>query len=438
MCRVLYFYPMQSIATLYQIFTQQCKRICNDSRNIQQGDLFFALKGTSFNGNEYAEEALRKGAAYVVIDEEKYRKEGNYFFVENCLQCLQGLAHYHRQQFHIPFIAIAGSNGKTTTKELITAVLSSTYVTHATPGNFNNEIGTPLTLLQIKPHTQMAVIEMGAKRLQDIAFLCNIVNPTHGIITNTGKDHLETFLTLENTLKTNAELFEHLAQNKGTAFVSNLQQDLMKEAEQVHHVVTYGNQDAEVKGKITQLFPYLCFSFEHEKVIYEVATQLTGKYNFENLMAAVAIGLHFKVAPLLIKKAIEQYMPNNNRSQIVKLGSNTFIMDAYNANPSSMNEALDNLALIEAPHKIAIIGDMLELGNTSHEEHLLIALKLKNMQLQQVILVGAHFKQVADKLPCLHFNNTTELKAWYQQQDFNDAVILLKGSRGIALEKMLG
>lgn len=428
---------MQQIDSLYKIFTQHCHQVSTDSRNIKTGDLFFALKGPTFNGNEYAEEALRKGAAYVVIDEAKYLKEGNYFLVENCLTALQQLAHYHRQQLSIPFIAIAGSNGKTTTKELITAVLNTSYITYATPGNFNNEIGTPLTILQIKNDAQMAVIEMGAKQLKDIEALCNIANPNYGIITNTGKDHLETFITLENTLKTNAELYQHLAAHNGIAFVSNLQQDLMKASSVVSQIITYGNDDANIKGIITNLFPYLHFSFSVEDEVYEVKTQLTGKYNFENLMAAVAIGIHFKISPQLIKKAIEQYAPNNNRSQILKQGSSTFIMDAYNANPSSMNEALDNLAFIDAPNKIAIVGDMLELGASSAEEHLLIALKLKNMHLQQVVLVGSNFKQVSNKLPCLHFNDNKELKHWYNEQHFENVIILLKGSRGIALEKML-
>jgi UDP-N-acetylmuramoyl-tripeptide--D-alanyl-D-alanine ligase len=426
-----------NIEQLYKIFTEECSRVSTDSRNIQQGDLFIALKGENFNGNRFAADALKQGARYAVIDEAEYGKEGNFILVENTLKTLQQLARHHRDQFNIPFIAIAGSNGKTTTKELIKEVLKTSFVTYSTPGNFNNEIGTPLTLLQIKNDAEAAVIEMGARQRGDIAELCEIANPTHGIITNTGKDHLETFGTLENTLKTNAELFEYLATVKGTAFVSTMQNDLMQVSAPVAQRITYGEHSAQYNGKITKLFPFLEVSFEHEQTVYTIATQLTGKYNFENIMAAVAIGLHFNIHPSLIKKAIENYAPQNNRSQILRQGSNTFIMDAYNANPSSMSEALDNLNLIEAENKIAVLGDMLELGTASYEEHLLMALRLKNMQLNKVILVGEEFGKVADKLPCLHFNNIDEVKNWFATQQFTNTIILLKGSRKMTLEKLV-
>jgi UDP-N-acetylmuramoyl-tripeptide--D-alanyl-D-alanine ligase len=420
-----------NIEQLYHIFLNECSRISTDSRNIKEGDLFFALKGENFNGNKFAADALKKGAKYAVIDDAEFKLNENYILVN------EELALFHRKQFNIPFIAIAGSNGKTTTKELITEILKTAFVTYATPGNFNNEIGTPLTLLQIKKDAEMAVIEMGARFRGDIAELCLISNPTHGIVTNTGKDHLETFGTLENTLKTNAELYEHLKKVSGTVFVSDKQQDLLKASEIVSDRVLYGEYGADYSGKVTKLFPFLEISFQHKNETFEVATQLTGKYNFENIMAAVAVGLHFKIAPSLIKKAIEGYAPSNNRSQILKSGSNTFIMDAYNANPSSMSEALDNLNLIEAPNKIAVLGDMLELGEASYEEHLLMVLKLKNMNLSKVILVGDEFKKVTDKMECVHFNNVSELKKWFEQQSFSDTVFLLKGSRKMTLEKLV-
>jgi len=426
-----------NIQELYKIFTEECSRVSTDSRNIQQGDLFFALKGENFNGNRYAADALTKGAQYAVIDEAEFLQEGSFILVDDALKTLQQLSRHHRDQFNIPFIAIAGSNGKTTTKELIKEVLKTTFVTYSTPGNFNNEIGTPLTLLQIKNDAEAAVIEMGARKRGDIAELCDIANPTHGIITNTGKDHLETFGTLENTLKTNAELFEHLATVNGTAFVSERQTDLMNASAIVANRITYGEHSAQYNGRVTQLFPYLEVSFEHEGQTHRIATKLTGKYNFENIMAAVAIGLHFNIHASLIKKAIENYVPSNNRSQILQQGSNTFIMDAYNANPSSMSEALDNLNLVEAPHKIAVLGDMLELGEASYEEHLLMALKLKNMHLTQVILVGEEFGKVADKLPCLHFNTIEAVKDWYTAQHFENTLFLLKGSRKMTLEKLV-
>lgn len=427
-----------TIEKLYQIFQTESLRVCTDSRVTQPGDLFFALRGEHFDGNRFAEEALQKGARYAVIDNaEFYRSNGKYLLVENSLTALQQLATHHRQQFTIPFIAVAGSNGKTTTKELITAVLQTIYTTYHTPGNLNNEIGTPLTLLQIKQDAEMAVVEMGARRRGDIAFLCRLVQPTHGIVTNTGKDHLETFLTVENTLHTNAELYHFLAAHEGIVFVSEKQTDLMQVSNGVKNRLVYGEQHAHYVGKIIKLFPYLEIGFTYRGSHYAVRTRLTGKYNFENIMAAVAVGLYFDVPPLLIKKALENYQPRNNRSQLIIKNDNVFILDAYNANPSSMKEALDNLELIQAEKKMVILGDMLELGDASYEEHMLVALRLKNMHLSQIVLIGDEFARVADKLDCLHFNNVEETRRWFVSQPIHNTVILLKGSRKLALEKLL-
>ncbi len=423
---------------LYQLYLKSTG-VSTDTRKIEKGNLFFALKGPSFNGNEYARQALEQGAAIAVVDEEPfYVDPQRYILVPNALQALQDLASYHRDQLNVPIIAIAGSNGKTTTKELLRAVLETTYSTFATPGNFNNEIGLPLALLMIKPKTKAVVLEMGARKRGDIAELCAIAKPTHGIITNTGKDHLETFLTLENTRKTNAELYEYLAGAGGTAFVNIAYKDLLEEAGGVEQLITYGGQGATVQGHVTNLFPYLEIAYMDGDEAIPVKSQLIGKYNFENIMAAVAIGKALEVPNQLIQRAVAAYAPSNNRSQLVHQGSNTIILDAYNANPSSMNEALENLEQVEATSKVAILGDMLELGEASYEEHLLIALKLKQLNLSHIVLIGPEFGQVRDKLDCHHFNTTAEAKEWFNAQNFQDTLFLLKGSRGIAVEKILG
>lgn len=427
-----------AIEQLYQLYLKSTG-VSTDTRKIEAGNIFFALKGPSFNGNEYARKALEQGALFAVVDEEPfYLDPQRYILVPNTLQALQQLAAYHRDQLNIPIIAIAGSNGKTTTKELLRSVLETTFSTFATPGNFNNEIGLPLALLMIKPKTKAAVLEMGARKRGDIAELCAIAKPTHGIVTNTGKDHLETFLTLENTRKTNAELYEYLATNGGTAFINIAYPDLLEEAGGVEHLVTYGGPGATVQGHITNLFPFLEIAFYDGAETVLLASKLIGKYNFENIMAAVAIGKALGVPNQLLQRAVAAYTPSNNRSQLLEQGTNTFILDAYNANPSSMTEALDNLEQVEAPAKVAILGDMLELGEASYEEHLLIALKLKQLHLAQIVLVGPEFGKVKGKLDCLHFDSIADAKVWFDAQEFNHTLFLLKGSRGIAVEKILG
>ena len=428
---------MTSIEDLYLLY-KTCRQICTDTRTIEKGDLFFALKGPNFNGNQYAEDAIRKGALAAVIDEQDYEKGEKYLVVENSLEALQQLALRHRRQLNIPVIAIAGSNGKTTTKELLKAILQTMFETYATYGNLNNEIGVPLTLLSLTVKTQIAVIEMGAKQRGDIKFLCDIAEPTRGIITNTGKDHLETFKTLENTRKTNAELYEHLSKCNGTAFVNIADADLMTEAAIVKNKITYGKSDqADYYGKIESFYPLLSISYRTDAGWNALNTKLTGKYNFENIMAAVAIGKHFNVTDENIKKAIESYAPSNNRSQLIVKDENTFILDAYNANPSSMKEALENLAGIPAENKVAILGDMLELGGQSFEEHYAMAKFVQTLHLKKVILVGKEFGKVAKKIDCVHFDATEEAKEWFNRQHFKDTTFLLKGSRGIALEKIL-
>lgn len=429
---------MTTIPTLYQLY-QQCGRVNTDSRNIKPNDLFFALRGANFDGNKFAEDAIKKGAAYAVIDNAEFKRDNRFLVVDDTLKALQDLSRYHRDKLAIPFIAIAGSNGKTTTKELIREVLKTSLDTFATPGNYNNEIGVPLTLLQITPKTEVAVIELGARHMGDIAELCVICNPSHGLVTNNGKDHLETFKTLENTLKTNAELYNHLAATHGTVFINTDHADLAGAAAQVKQQISYGKKPgAQYQGSVESLFPYLSVSYvsNGEKVV--IHSKLIGGYNLENIMAAVAVGKTLGVSDFLIKKAIEAYAPTNNRSQLVEKGSNTFIMDAYNANPSSMAEALNNFEQIQAAHKVVILGDMLELGDTSLEEHLLIALRLKNLQLDDIVLIGPEFGKVSQKLDCHHFETVEQAQQWFAAKDYQNTLFLLKGSRGVAVEKILG
>lgn len=431
------FGTMSLVETLYSTY-RKCRNVSTDTRTIGDGDLFFALKGPNFNGNKYAADALKKGAMAAVIDEEQYKTDDRFILVPDALLALQQLATHHRRQLNIPVIAIAGSNGKTTTKELIKEVLLTKYNTFATQGNLNNEIGVPFTLLKLTEQTQIAVIEMGAKQRRDIEFLCNIVEPTHGIITNTGKDHLETFKTLENTRKTNAELYESLAIHKGTAFVNIADNELLQEAEIVERKITYGKlEGADHFGKIESFYPLLSVSYKTGSNWQRIDSKLTGKYNFENIMAAVAIGKEFEVSDEKIAQAIESYQPTNNRSQLLQVGTNTFILDAYNANPTSMKEALENLAGIPAEKKVAILGDMLELGETSYEEHFAMVKFLKTLHLNKVILVGKEFEKVHEAIECVHFGTTEEAKEWFTKQHLENTTFLLKGSRGIGVERIL-
>jgi len=322
-----------SAEELYPLY-KSCRQVSTDTRTIGEGDLFFALKGPSFNGNRYAAEAIEKGAVAAVIDEPQYKLSDKFHLTGNALEALQQLAAYHRTMLNIPVIAIAGSNGKTTTKELVKAVLETSFTVFATPGNLNNEIGVPLTLLRLTEKTQVAVVEMGARQRGDIRFLCHIAAPSHGLITNTGKDHLETFKTLENTRKTNAELYEHLASADGVAFVNAADADLLQEAGIVKKTVTYGKEEhAACRGRIESFYPLLSVSFLSEGIWKKLNSQLTGKYNFENIMAAAAIGKHFGVSDENIIRAVESYRPLNNRSQLLQKDGNTYILDAYNANP---------------------------------------------------------------------------------------------------------
>ena len=433
---------MKRIKTLYKIFKKHPK-VITDSRKIEEGCLFFALKGENFNGNKYAKEALKKGAAYAIIDEVEYEKGEQYLLVKDVLTTLQKLANFHRQQLMIPILGITGSNGKTTTKELIAAILTSQYRCHFTKGNFNNHIGVPLTLLSIPLDTEIAVIEMGANHVGEIEFLCDIAEPTHGLITNIGKAHLEGFGSLEGVKKAKSELYKFLKVRNGVAFVNMDELYLTDLSDGIVKRVFYIQNDkpnplkAPFETSLFQTHPFVEVGFlDKNQKLTIVKSQLLGDYNFNNIMTAICVGRYFRVPPKKIKEAIENYIPTNNRSQLIQRGSNTFILDAYNANPTSMKNALENFSKIENKKKVAILGDMLELGDFSEKEHEKIVEHSKTLGLDEIILVGNEFSKIKDK-EVLHFDNVESLKTWFDKKDFYQTYFLIKGSRGIKLEKIL-
>jgi len=427
-----------TIEQFYKIFLQH-PIISTDTRKIEKGSLFFALKGERFNANTFAEQALEQGAAYVVIDEAPYKKSDKCILVDDVLTYLQNLAKYHRQQLKIPVIAIVGSNGKTTTKELIHSVLSEKFVTLSTPGNFNNHIGLPLTLLMIKPEHQMAVIEMGANHVGENAFLCEIAEPNFGLITNNGKDHLEGFGSIEGVAKSNSELYYYLLKNNGLAFVNAHDEWLLRMASRLENKKTYaGNfvgkeKPADYVAFASQLQPNIEFNIQLSS---SIASHLSGDYNFDNIMAAVALGLHFGMNEEEIKNGIEKYQPKNNRSQIIKTNKNTVYMDAYNANPSSMELALKNTAQMSNANKVFILGDMFELGAYAEAEHKNIIQLCQELKLENVLLVGSEFKKYnTGAYTC--FENTLEAKDYLTKSPLQGSFVFIKGSRGMKLETLL-
>ena len=434
---------MQRIQDIYKLFIQH-PLVITDSRKIEPECIFFALKGEKFNGNEFAQQAIDKGAAYAIIDEKKYKNGAQFILVKNVLETLQALAIHHRRQFHIPVIAITGSNGKTTTKELVSAVLASHYKAHWTKGNFNNHIGVPLTLLAMSTNTEVAIIEMGANHQGEIEFLCNIAEPTHGLITNIGKAHLEGFGGIEGVKKGKSELYRYLAKNRGVAFV-NIDEPFLEE---LSKVVTWSiyykkgdlpNSDRNpFEVQLLSKMPYIKAVFESDQDIpITIESNLIGEYNFNNIMTAAVLGIYFKVPDHKIKSAIENYIPKNNRSQLLTVGSNVFILDAYNANPTSMKSALTNFSKIEAQKKIAVLGAMKELGDYSDEEHKQISELATSYDFEKTLLVGEEFKNVDLNSNATYFENVAELKNWFDKQNFENIHFLIKGSRSIGLEKIL-
>lgn len=431
---------MSQLEVLYQHYLSH-PEICTDTRRITPGCLFFALKGDKFNANDFASKALEQGAAYAIIDEPAYQLTAQYILVPDVLQTLQDLAKLHRSHLNIPVIGLTGSNGKTTTKELIRAVLQVKYQTFATSGNLNNHIGVPLSLLAIKPDTEIAVIEMGANHQQEIAFLCEIAQPTHGLITNIGMAHLDGFGGFEGVKKGKAELFGYLKSHDGIAFINQDNPEITEMAQRngLEEIISYGQKEGNlISGKLTQSDPTLALAWQKDGSDYKVQTQLTGAYNFENILAAITIGTTFGLEPAQINMGLSGYTPLNNRSQLLKTGTNTVICDFYNANPSSMEAAIQNLKTMDASKKTAILGDMFELGNESTEQHLRIAKLATTAGFSQVIFIGQMFYNADNTTPENHYFKTPEEAVrWLTANPESESLILLKGSRGMALEKLL-
>lgn len=419
---------------LYQLYLTN-PSIQTDTRKLKQGDIFFALKGPHFNGNEYAARALELGASYAVVDEDILSAEPRVIKVVNVLKALQELALYHRKQFSIPFIAITGSNGKTTTKELVHEVLATKWKTYTTQGNLNNHIGIPLTILKIKKDAQIAVIEMGANHQGEIAEYCMYCLPTHGIITNIGKAHLEGFGGLEGIKKGKGELYDYLRENNGTVFVMWDYDNLREMSTGIKEIFTYGTHDADITGEVRNSDMLLEISITKGINIETIKTQLVGAYNLPNVLAAAAVGHYFKVDANNIKKALENYVPSISRSQLIEMGTNKIVLDAYNANPSSMKAAIENFARMEGGSKVLVLGAMMELGTESLNEHQSIIDTIGGYTWDSVILTGGDYKKLHH--PYIYFENSIEAGEWYKQQYFENTLILIKGSRSMQMEKVI-
>lgn len=423
-----------TIATLYQLYLQH-PSVQTDTRKLKKGDIFFALKGPNFNANLFAVKALEAGAAYAVIDEAVDATDDRLILVDDALQTLQDLAGHHRQQFNIPFIAITGSNGKTTTKELVYTVLASHYKTYTTQGNLNNHIGVPLTLLSIPADAKMAVIEMGANHQKEIEGYCVYTAPTHGIITNCGKAHLEGFGGIEGVRKGKGELYDYIRQHNGTIFRFNDYDYLHSMSKGIEQIVGYGTSDGSVTGIVAASEPFLEVSITNGTSFKQIRTQLVGAYNLPNVLCAIAVGKAFNVPDEKIKTAIESYAPSNSRSQMVEKDGNHIILDAYNANPTSMRAAIENFAKLTAPQKVLMLGGMMELGEDSKNEHQQIVDLINQYPWHKVVLVGGDFSKVNHSY--IYFSNSNETASWYQQQQFSNTHLLIKGSRSMQMEKIV-
>ena len=434
-----------TIEQLYTIY-QQYPSVVTDSRKVQSGDLFFALKGPNFNGNLYAEQAIKDGAAYAVIDEDIAPSNDKCILVPDVLECLQQLAFHHRSQFDIPFIAITGSNGKTTTKELVHAVLSTKYKTYTTKGNLNNHIGIPLTLLSIQKDAEIAVIEMGANHLGEIASYCTYTDPTIGIITNCGKAHLEGFGSEQGVRKGKGELFDYLRAHQGTSFAFADYPYFASMTSGIAHQYWYSADltcqilGLNAVGSIQKSDPFLEISLQpnasSDKAVLNIHSRLVGAYNLPNLLCAISLGRYFKIPETLIQAGIEGYTPSNSRSQLIEKGRNKIILDAYNANPSSMQAAIQNFSRMQAASKVLILGGMKELGEQSKLEHQKLVQFIKSLGgWKQVLLIGPEFEQVAEGYSW--FKDSAAAKDYLSKAAFTEVLMLIKGSRSNALEALL-
>ena len=422
------------IENLYKLFLDN-PSIQTDTRKLKEGDIFFALSGPNFNGNQFAKKAIELGASYAVVDQEVDVTDERIIKVDDTLLCLQALAKHHRQQLNIPVIAITGSNGKTTTKELVSNVLATHFITYTTQGNLNNHIGVPLTLLSIKSNAQIAVIEMGANHQKEIEGYCQYTLPTHGLITNCGKAHLEGFGGIEGVRKGKGELYDFLRVHDGTAFIYWDYDYLQTMSAGINHITKYGTTEGEVIGDVLSSDPFLTVSLKNENELSVIETQLVGDYNLPNVLCAVTIGKFFGVPANKIKVAIEAYSPTNSRSQLIKQDTNTIILDAYNANPTSMKAAIENFAQLDASKKVIFIGGMMELGTESIAEHQALVNLIDKYKWEQVVLVGGDFSKVQHHF--VYFNAASEAGEWFKNQHFESTHLLIKGSRSMQMEKVL-
>ncbi|MBS4012640.1 MAG: UDP-N-acetylmuramoyl-tripeptide--D-alanyl-D-alanine ligase [Bacteroidetes bacterium] len=422
-------------------------KICTDSRKATKGNIFIALKGDLFNGNNFALNAIESGCEYAIIDEDIKDKHPKIIKVDNCLLFLQELAKKYRNQFEIPVLAITGSNGKTTTKELITKVLSKKFNVLSTKGNLNNHIGAPLTILELKNSHEIAIIEIGANQPGEIAMLSEIVNPTHGIITNIGKAHLEGFKNIETIIETKGALYRHLIKNSGVIFQRGENEILKNISLAYNRIIKYGEgSNNELQGTLinskeflkVEYFTNSIFGACKRNVDSIVESHLTGIYNFENILSAISVGLYFGVSEKDINKAIEEYTPDNSRSQIINNGNNLIFMDAYNANPTSMLASLESFLTFGADPKVLILGDMLEMGDYAEQEHENILRWIDKHKFQQVLLIGKVFHSLQNKYQTYHyFEEVNAANKWIAQNEINKSTVLIKGSRGIKLEVLL-
>ena len=423
-----------SIIDLYDLFIHN-PQITTDSRNCPKGSIFFALKGDKFDGNQYAGKALASGCVYAVIDNPDYYIGERTILVDNVLKTLQQLAHHHRKVLGLPIIGITGTNGKTTTKELLAAVLSTKFNLLYTEGNFNNHIGVPLTLLRLTHDHEMAVIEMGASHPGDIKEIVDIVHPNYGIITNVGRAHLEGFGSFEGVIRTKGELYDYIRRSKGKIFIKKENEYLQSIAKGIEQI-TYGNgDDAFASGQVVSCDPFLVFNWKQQGKLHTVETHMIGSYNLDNVLAAVAVGRFFKIPAERISRAIAAYEPTNNRSQFKKTDNNELIIDAYNANPSSMKVALDNFITMPVQPKAIILGDMRELGPTSNELHAEVVEQIKKGQFDKVFLCGEHFSKVGKEFS--PFATTEAMTEELRRQPLKGYHILIKGSHSMGLEKLV-
>lgn len=419
------------IQQLYALFLQQEQKVSTDTRKLEKGSIFFALKGDNFNANAFAISSVESGCSYAVVDD-KNIQHPQCIAVNDVLQTLQDLAKYHRRQFNIPVIGITGTNGKTTTKELVNQVLSTKYKVHCTKGNFNNHIGVPLTLLSMFKGTEIAIIEMGANHPFEIDFLCKIAEPNYGLVTNMGKAHLEGFGGFEGVIKTKSEMYQFMAAQQGKIFVNAADELLMRQSASAPQRLFY--QDERLNGAIISTNPTVSFQLNYASDSIEIGSHLFGEHNLINMLCAARVGVEFGVSLLAIKEALESYHPDNNRSQVVlSEKGNTLIWDAYNANPTSMSAAVNAFANTSNDNKVAILGDMLELGEEAHKEHLAMIALLKKLNLQ-AYLVGPEFVKCSSSFKS--FLNALELKEYLQESSLVDYNVLIKGSRGIKLETL--